>query len=131
MLLCIHVYIIYKCVCPLSPMYSLLGQVLFVKTLSEHIYTIPFYLLPVVEGCGREIIKRLTYLCASVCSSRFYINLNISFIYKDIFTKFAGNVYGYGNLSAQNFGLILKNTMAAIANCLKIIKVLEILKHCS
>ena len=37
---------------------------------------------------------------------------------------FAGNVYGYENLSVQNFSLILKNKMAAIANCLKIIKVL-------
>ena len=54
----------------------------------------------------------------------FCINLNISFIYKDIFTKFAGDVYGYENLSLQNFSLILKNKMAAIANCLKIIKVL-------
>ena len=67
MLLCIHVYIVYKCVCPLSPMYSLLGQVLFVKTLSEHIYTIPFYLLPAAEGHGREIIKRLPYVRACVC----------------------------------------------------------------
>ena len=60
----------------------------------------------------------------SVCSSHFFTNLNISFIYKDIFIKFAGNVYGYVNLSVQNFSLILKNKMAAIANCLKIIKVL-------
>ena len=42
----------------------------------------------------------------------------------DIFTKFAGNVYGYKNLSLKNFSLILKNKMAAIANCLKIVKVL-------
>ena len=47
-----------------------------------------------------------------------------SFIYKDIVTKFAGNVYGYENLAVQNFSLILKNKMATIANCLKIIKVL-------
>ena len=60
----------------------------------------------------------------SVCSSRFCINLNISFIYEDIFTKFAENVYGYENLSLKNFSLILKNKMAAIANCLKIVKVL-------
>ena len=60
----------------------------------------------------------------SVRSSCFYINLNISFMYKDIFTKFAGNVYGYENLSVQNFGLILKNKMTSIANCLKIEKVL-------
>ena len=78
------------------------------------------YLLPAAEGRGREIIK-----CSpSVRWSRFCINLNISFIYEDIFTKFAGNVYGYKNLSLKNFSLILKNKMAAIANCLKIVKVL-------
>ena len=64
--------------------------------------------------------------CPSVRSSCFYINLNISFIYKDIFTKFAGNVYGYENLSVQTFGFILKNEMATIANCLKIIKALNL-----
>ena len=64
------------------------------------------------------------YVRASVHSSRFCINLNISLIYKDIFTKFARNVYSYENLSLQNFRLILKNKIAAIANCLKIIKVL-------
>ena len=85
---------------------------------------IHYYLLPVAEGRGREIIKRLLYICASVRSSRFYINLNISFIYKDIFAKFAGNVYGYENLSVQNFGLILKNKKATKAIILKIIKVL-------
>ena len=57
------------------------------------------------EGRGWEIIKRLPYMyvCVrlSVHSSRFYTNLNISFIYKDIFTKFAGNVYGYENLSLK------------------------------
>ena len=63
-------------------------------------------------------------VCVSVCLSGFNINLNISFIYKDIFIKFAGNVYGYGNLSLQNFGLILKNKLAAIANYLKLIKML-------
>ena len=80
------------------------------------------------EGSGQDIIKCLPHMhlfvCLSVHSSRFYINLNISFIYKDIFTKFAGNVYGYKHLPVQNFGLILKNKMAAIANCLKMIKVL-------
>ena len=75
------------------------------------------------KGSGREIIKRLPYVRLSIRSSRFYINLNISFIYKDIFTKYAGNVYDYENLSVQNFGLILKNKMVTIANCLKIIKV--------
>ena len=47
-------------------------------------------------------------VCVSVRSSRFYINLNISFSYKDNFTKFAGNVYGYKKLSLQNFGLFEK-----------------------
>ena len=37
----------------------------------------------------------------SVYSTRFCINLNISFIYEDIFTKFAGNVYGYEKLSLR------------------------------
>ena len=40
--------------------------------------------------------------------SGFNINLYISFIYKDIFIKFAGNLYGYKNLSLQNFGLIFE-----------------------
>ena len=83
-----------------------------------------FYLPPAAEGRGREIIKRLPYVRLSVRPSRFCINLNISFIYKDIFTKFAGDIYGYENLSLKNFSLILKNKMAAIANSLKIIKVL-------
>ena len=67
----------------------------------------------------------LPYICASVhlrpciSSSRFYINLNISFICQEILTKFTGNVYGCDNLSVQNFGLILKNKMATIGNCLK------------
>ena len=48
------------------------------------------------------------YVCVCVRLSHFYINLSISFIYKDIFIKFAGKVYGYENLSVQNFGIILK-----------------------
>ena len=44
----------------------------------------------------------------SVRLSRFYINLNISFIKKNIFSKFAGNDFDCENLSVQNFGLILK-----------------------
>ena len=77
-------------------------------------------------GCGQQIINAFhTCVCLCVrpcvCLSGFKINLNISFIYKDIFIKFAGNVYGYKNLSLQNFGLILKNKMATIANCLKVI----------
>ena len=77
--------------------------------------------------CGRRPLSgdyKMPSVRACVHPSRFCINLNISFIYKDIFTKFAGNVYGYENLSLQNFSLIWKNKMAAIANCLKIVKVL-------
>ena len=62
-----------------------------------------------------------TRISMCVHSSCFYKNLNISFIYKDIFTKFARNVYDYKNLSVQNFSIILKNK---IATCLKIIQVL-------
>ena len=84
-----------------------------------------YYLPPAAEGRGWEIIKRLPYVRLSVRPFVTFLHkLNISFIYKDISTKFAGNVYGYENLSLQNFRLILKNKMAAIANCLKIIKVL-------
>ena len=50
-----------------------------------------------------------------VCSC-FHINLNISFIYKEIFTKFPGHIYGYENVSVQYFGLILKNIMATKAD---------------
>ena len=83
-----------------------------------------FYLPSAAEGRGRKIIKCLPSVRASVRPLRFCINLNISFIYEDIFTKFAGNVYGYENLSLKNISLILKNKMAAIANFLKIVKVL-------
>ena len=57
----------------------------------------------------------------SVCECIGHI---FTFIYTDIFTKFAGNVYGYKNMSVQNFGLILKNTMATIGDCLKTINML-------
>ena len=54
-----------------------------------------FY-LPPAKGQGSEIIKHLPYMClctrACVRLSRFYINLYISFIYEDIFIKFAENV---------------------------------------
>ena len=70
-----------------------------------------FYLPPVAEGLGREIIKCLSYVHLFVM---FDLNLNISCIYKDIFTTFAGIVYGYENPSVQNFGVILNNKMAAI-----------------
>ena len=69
---------------------------------------------------NQEIIKCLSFVCPLVT---FLHKLNISFICKDIFTKFAGNVYGYKNQPVHNFALILENKMAVIANCLKIIKV--------
>ena len=81
----------------------------------------------------RTCVRLCVLTCIRMCVrlERFYINLNISFIYKDILIKFAKNVYGYENLSVQNFGLTLKNKMAAIGNCLKIIKILLILKYSS
>ena len=45
----------------------------------------------------------------------------MAFIYEDIFTKFAPHAYGSENMSVENFALILKNNMAAIADCFKII----------
>ena len=68
----------------------------------------------------------MPFISASICASMpcFYIKLKTSFIYKDIFTKFAGNVYGHKNMPVQNFGLILKNKMAVKADCLKNIKML-------
>ena len=66
------------------------------------------YLLPAAKGCGQEIVKRLPYVC--IRSSCFYMNICISFTFKDIFTKFVGNVNGYENMSVQNFGLkIIEN----------------------
>ena len=52
-------------------------------------------------------------MCVCIHSSCFYI-------YIDIF-KFAENTYGYENISVKKFGLILKNKMADIADCLEII----------
>ena len=86
-----------------------------------------YYLLPEAEGRGQENIQRLPYVRVCACLSIrhfFYINLIISLISKDIFTNFAVNVCIYENMAVQNFGLILKNTMAAMANSLKIIKML-------
>ena len=63
-----------------------------------------FWLLS--PACGQRSWSgdyKMPSVSSSVRSSCFYINLNISVIYKDIFTKFAGNVYGYENLFVQNF----------------------------
>ena len=91
----------------------------------EYIYE-HYYILPAPKGYGREIIKRLLYVHGTVCPfvTFFHKPYYITFINKDIFTKFAGNVYGYENISVQNFGLIFKNKMAAIADCFKNIKML-------
>ena len=95
----------------------------------------PYFLSP---ACGRRPwsgdYKTPSVLeCIRLCvrSSCLCINLNNSFIYSSIFTKFAGYVYGYKNLSLKNFSLILKNKMATIVNCLQIVKVLIILKYSS
>ena len=71
-------------------------------------------------------------LCMCMCAlSYFFTNLYVTFIYEDIFTKFAENVYGCKNMSVTNFVLILKNNMAAIADCLEIIHMFQNLKYCS
>ena len=67
-------------------------------------------------------MKCLPCMCVCVCVFViFLINLYIAFIYKDIFTKFAENVYGCENMSVTNFVFILKNNMAVIADYLEII----------
>ena len=65
-------------------------------------------------------MKCLLCMRACVHLSLLCINLYILFIYEDIFTKFAENVYGYENVSVKSFFLILNNKMAAIADCSKI-----------
>ena len=67
--------------------------------------------------------------CVRACVrlSHFYISL----IYKDLFAKFAENVYGCENMSVKNLVLILKNNMAAIAGSLKIIDMFLNLKYYS
>ena len=65
-------------------------------------------------------MKCLPCVHACVHLSYFLINLYIAFIYEDIFSKFAENVYGCENMAVTNFVLILKNK-AVIADWLKII----------
>ena len=70
-----------------------------------------------------EIIRVVSFIIVtgivlSVCVQpwKYYVSwasvkviyLSPAFIYEDIFPKFAGNVYGYKNLSLKNFSLILK-----------------------
>ena len=73
-----------------------------------------FY-LPLAKGRGWEVMKRLPYVhvCVSACVGllHFYINLNISFICDDIFTKFAENIYGCENMSVKKIVVILTQTI--------------------
>ena len=48
----------------------------------------------------------VSFLCFYV--SCFYTNLYISFIYEDIFTKVAKNVYSCENMSVKHFVIFLK-----------------------
>ena len=93
-----------------------------------HKSRIHFYLPP--AATGRMIIKRLSYLRLSI-HHIFYINLNISFIYKNILTKFEGMFMAMKTCLCKILASFGKNKMAAIANCLKIIKMPLILKYCS
>ena len=84
-----------------------------------------FYLLPAKAGLGdyeTPSVRVCMRVCMHACMrlSHFYINLYTSFIYEDMFTKFAQNASGCENMSVKNV-LILKNNMATIADCLKII----------
>ena len=70
-----------------------------------------FY-LPPAKGQGWEIMKSLLCACMCVCAcvllTQFYLNVYVSFIYENIFSRFAGNVYSCENMFAKNFILILK-----------------------
>ena len=68
----------------------------------------PYYLPPMAEGSDRGENAFCTYVSLCFGLTRFYITFFVSSIYKDIFTKFAGNVYGYKNMLVQTFDLILK-----------------------
>ena len=70
-------------------------------------------------GVGRLLNTCHASVRACVCLSHFYMNLYFSFICEDIFIRFAENVKDCGNISVKTLVLILKNNMAAIANCLK------------
>ena len=77
------------------------------------------------QGQIWEIMKHCPCVCANMCAFvPFFINHKISFIYEDIFTKFPENVYRCENMPVTIFLLILKNKMASIADCLKIIDML-------
>ena len=63
------------------------------------------------------------HMCVHACVhlSHFYINVNISFIYEDIF-KFAKKIVcGSENMCVKKFCTHLKKKQVAIADCSKII----------
>ena len=76
-----------------------------------------------------EIRIHLLCVCAVLACvglSHFYINLYVSFISEDIFTRFAENVYGCENMSVKHFALVLKRKMAAIALICSKVKILQV-----
>ena len=64
-----------------------------------------------------EMSSVRAFVCACMCVCHIFK----SFIIEVIFIKFAENVYGCENMSVKTFVLVLKNNMAAIADCSKII----------
>ena len=69
------------------------------------------------KGLGWEIIKCLPYVHVWVCTFVTFLRKPLYF-----FHLFTGSVDSYENMPVQYFGLILKNKMAAIADCFKFIK---------
>ena len=78
---------------------------------------IPSNIAPRGSECENNLQEVMAWESFHMLNLTFDPFFKVSFIYKDIVIKFAGNVYGYENLSLQNFGLILKNKIAAITNC--------------
>ena len=63
-----------------------------------------------------------------MCAFIAFLHQSLYLIPTDIFTRFAENVYGSKNMHVKNFVLILKNNMAAMADCMKIIDLFANLK---
>ena len=77
------------------------------------------------EGCGRDIIKRPPYVRPFVRPSVHLFTLTLtSHSFIKIYSPNLQGMFMAIKTCLQSFGLILKNKMDAIANCLKIIKVL-------
>ena len=85
-----------------------------------------YYLPPAAEGHVWEIIKCLPYMRESVRPSvrHVFAQTLISHSFIKISSPNMQGMVKAMKTYLQNFSLILKNKMAAIANCLKIIKVL-------